>query len=173
MLARLRSWTAKNLPKRETFENSRLLRPVAHRVLAPHLWRFNRRSVPRGVALGTVIGILCPGLQIVLSALFALPLRANVPVAALMTFITNPFTTPPLWVAAYWLGSRILRFDRAIGGPVVDAGWLHWLWSEAGPATALGLLIITVVLATLGYAMSAIGWRWWVGHKWKRRRAAN
>lgn len=169
--ARLRSWTARNLPTRETFEKSRLLRPVMHRVLAPELWRFTRRSVPRGVALGMVIGILCPGLQIVLSALFALPLRANIPVAALTTFITNPFTTPPLWVAAYWLGHQILRFDRAIEGTPAGGGWLHWLWAEAGPATALGLLIITAVLTALGYALSALGWRWWIVRKWKRRHA--
>ena len=41
-----------------------------------------------------VAGFLFPVAQIAIAALFALPFRANVPVAALTTFITNPFTTP-------------------------------------------------------------------------------
>ena len=115
--AKLHARAAKNLPTRETFERSRLLRPVIHRVLAPELWRFTRRSVPRGVALGMVTGILCPVAQIPLSALFALPFRANIPAAVLTTFITNPFTTPPLWVAAYWLGAASLAPRRRDAGP--------------------------------------------------------
>jgi hypothetical protein len=138
-----------------------------HRVLAPELWRFTRRSVPRGVALGMVTGVLCPVAQIPLSALFALPLRANIPAAALTTFITNPFTTPPIWVAAYWLGHQILRFDAVATGE--GSGWLHWIYAEAGPSTLVGLLIITAVLTVAGYALSALGWRLWIARKWKRR----
>lgn len=163
------------MPTRESMENSRLLRPVAHRVLAPELWRFTRRSVPRGVALGIVTGILFPVAQIAFSAVLALPLRANIPVAAAMTFITNPFTTPPLWVAAYWIGKWVLHIDKAVPGqPIADAvaanaGWLHWLLSEAGPATIIGLLVITVVGAVLGYVISTLGWRLWIANKWRNR----
>ena len=105
-LGRMAAWSRRNLPTRESMERSRLLRPVAHRVLAPALWRFTRRSVPRGVALGMVTGILFPVAQIPLSALLALPFRANVPTAALTTFITNPFTTPAIWAPDCW-SSRI------------------------------------------------------------------
>jgi uncharacterized protein (DUF2062 family) len=167
--AKLHTWAARNLPTRETFERSRLLRPVIHRVLAPELWRFTRRSVPRGVALGMVTGILCPVAQIPLSALFALPLRANIPAAALTTFITNPFTTPPIWVAAYWLGHQILRFDSVAADE--GSGWFHWIYAEAGPSTLVGLLIITAVLTVAGYALSALGWRLWIARKWRRRHA--
>ena len=43
------------MPTREGLATNRFVKPVAHRVLAPELWRFTRRSVPRGVALGLVI----------------------------------------------------------------------------------------------------------------------
>ena len=163
------------MPTRESLESNRLLRPVAHRVLAPELWRFTRRSVPRGVALGIVTGILFPVAQIAFSAVLALPLRANIPVAAAMTFITNPFTTPPLWVAAYWIGKWVLHIDKAVPGqPINDAvaanaGWLHWIVSEAGPATIVGLFVITIVGAVLGYVISALGWRLWIANKWRTR----
>lgn len=173
--ARTTAWVHRNLPRREQFENSRILRPVAHRVLAPALWRFTRRSVPRGVALGVVTGVLIPMGQIPASALFALPLRANIPAAALTTFVTNPFTTPFIWAAAYWVGRKVLRFDASVpGAPIAskvgaNMGWLQWLYAEAGPALIVGLLVLTAVGAILGYAATALGWRLWIARKWRRR----
>ena len=178
---RFAGWCHRNLPTRESLEQSRMLRPVAHRVLAPALWRFTRRSVPRGVALGMVTGILFPVAQIPFSALLALPARANIPAAALTTFITNPLTTPPLWFAAYYIGKWALRLDQALpGDPVQNAasgaaqsGWMQWLMSDAAPATALGLLIVTAVLSAAGYGLSALGWRLWIARKWRHRHNRN
>ncbi|MBB4608589.1 hypothetical protein GGQ89_000791 [Sphingomonas yabuuchiae] len=167
------------MPTRDSMENNRLLRPVAHRVLAPELWRFTRRSVPRGVALGVVAGFLFPVAQIAIAAVFALPFRANVPVAALTTFITNPLTTPIIWVIAYRIGTFLLRSETPINTqPVAEAatGWLqwalsafHWLW-EQGPAFGLGLCVLTGGCAVIGYAASALGWRVWIARKWRNRR---
>lgn len=178
MIARTTAWLQRNLPTRESFERISWLRPLAHRVLLPRLWRFHRRSVPRGVALGVLVGVLIPFGQIVFAALLALPARANVPVAALTTFITNPFTTPPIWVGAYWLGQWMLRVDAMIKTRPLEthlqseAGdWLRWLLSDAAPALAVGLLVIAVVGASIGYLMASFGWRWWTARKWRLRRS--
>ncbi|TVV70594.1 DUF2062 domain-containing protein [Sphingomonas solaris] len=170
MFDRLRRWSQANMPTRETFERIGWLRPIAHRILLPELWHFNRRSVPRGVALGVLVGVLIPIAQTIFAALFALPARANVPVAALTTFITNPLTTPPLWLAAYWLGGRLLHLDAVDAVSRTEAmGWIQWIVSTAGPATALGLLVIAVVGAVVGYVIAAFAWRGWVMHKWRQR----
>jgi len=122
MWGRTLGWVRRNMPTRDSMENNRLLRPVAHRVLAPELWRFTRRSVPRGVALGVVAGFLFPVAQIAIAAVFALPFRANVPVAALTTFITNPLTTPIIWVIAYRIGTFLLRSEAPLNTqPVAEA----------------------------------------------------
>ena len=167
------------MPTRETFERISWLRPVAHRVLLPSLWRFHRRSVSRGVALGILVGVLIPVAQTAAAALLALPAKANVPVAALTTFITNPLTTPPIWVAAYWLGSWMLRLDALTETRPLKAhlqseagGWLLWLTSTAAPAVAIGLLAIAVVSAAIGYVLASFGWRWWTAHKWRARQDA-
>ena len=174
---RLGAWTTRNMPTRDTFERIGWLRPIAHRILLPELWRFHRRSVPRGVALGIIVGVMIPVAQTIVAALLALPSKANVPVAALTTFITNPLTTPPIWIAAYHIGSYLLRVDaktvvqplnRQVDSPWMD--WLQWLLSDAAPATALGLVVISAVGAAIGYLIASFGWSWWVGRKWKRRR---
>ncbi|WP_347709651.1 DUF2062 domain-containing protein [Sphingomonas sp. BGYR3] len=166
------------MPTREQLADHRLTRPFANRVLAPSLWRFTRRSVPRGVALGVVTGIMVPVAQIPATALLALPLRANIPAAAATTFITNPFTTPPIWVAAYVVGKWLLRLDEKLPGNPISAGaaaanrgWLDWLFVEAGPATLTGLVLFSILGAIIAYFGTALGWRWWIGRKWRRSRS--
>jgi uncharacterized protein len=185
LLERFQAWCGRTMPRREVFEQSRWLRPVAHRVLRPELWRFTRRSVPRGVALGMLVGVLIPVAQTVFAALFALPARANVPVAALTTFVTNPFTTPPIWAFALWLGRKVLQADAATtGGVIADqfrpeatglaptaADWLQWLVHDVGPALSVGLLIVAGAGAAISYVVSGLAWRLWIGRKWRRRAA--
>ena len=74
------------MPTREQMERNRMVRPFAHRILRSDLWRFTRRSVPRGVALGILVGVIVPFAQIFFAALLSFSVRANVPVAALTTF---------------------------------------------------------------------------------------
>lgn len=174
---RFRAWAARNMPRREDMAKSRWIRPFAGRVLRPELWRFTRRSVPRGVALGALVGIIFPFAQILFAALLALPIRANVPVAALTTFITNPLTTPFIWFLAYEIGSFILRVDamtygKPIGTAVhtTDVGnMMQWL-TGAASITAFGLVVLGVVTAALLYLVTGFAWKWWIGEKLLRRR---
>ena len=178
MLKRLFEWGARNMPTREQLEGNRFLRPFAARVLRPELWRFTRRSVPRGVALGMLVGIIIPIAQIILAAIFALPVKANVPVAALTTFVTNPITTPLIWVLSYNVGSFILRVDAmTYGSPIVGTvhhsqvgEWMQWI-TGATIVTAFGIIVVGVVTAAISYLVSVWGWRWWIGRKWMRRSA--
>lgn len=165
------------MPTREQMEQNRFIRPFAHRVLRSELWRFTRRSVPRGVALGLLVGIIVPFAQILFAALLSAPIRANVPLAALTTFVTNPATTPAIWVAAYWVGSWLLRVDAAtIVAPVNTAieetdlqRFLEWL-TGATMVTAFGLVVIAVISAVLSYILTGWVWRAMVARRWKRRR---
>lgn len=176
MLKRLHHWANTNMPTREGMAQNKYVRPFAHRVLKSELWRFNRRSVPRGVALGMLTGVIIPIGQIFAAAVLALSVRANVPVAALTTFVTNPFTTPFIWFLSYKLGQSILRVDQlTYGKPLSTAvhtgkvgDWMEWLTGQAG-VMAFGLVIFAILSAALGYVVASLGWRWWAGHKWRQR----
>lgn len=167
-----------NVPTRESLEQNRFLRPVAHRILAPELWRFTRRSVPRGVALGILVGIffLIPGIQMAGAALLALPVRANVPIAVAMTFLSNPATTPFLVGLSLYVGNGLLgrsadfsRFYALIESHASVGKWMNWLLSDAAPALLVGLFVVSVVSAAIGYLIASFFWRARIGAKWKAR----
>lgn len=175
MIVRFSGWAQRNMPTREQMEQSRFIRPFAHRVLASELWRFTRRSVPRGVALGMIVGIIIPFAQILFAAFLSLSVRANVPVAALTTFITNPVTTPLIWAFSYKVGERLLYFDSMLHTNPIDSllrvtdAWqlLIWLTAE-GKVLALGLVVVAIVSAALSYVITSFAWSGWV--RAKRRR---
>ncbi|HEX8238578.1 MAG TPA: DUF2062 domain-containing protein [Allosphingosinicella sp.] len=170
---RLGRWARANMPTREGLAQNRWIRPFGQRVLHSEFWRFTRRSVPRGVAIGLLIGIfvMIPGLQIIGSALLCIPFRGNIPVSALMTFLSNPFTTPFILTASYFVGSS-LGLGGHTGVPGREAtirDWFTWLFSDAALATVSGLFIIASLTAIVGYFASILVWRWWTARKWRRR----
>ena len=166
------------MPTREQMARSRWVKPFAGRVLRSELWRFTRRSVPRGVALGMLVGIIVPFAQILFAALLCLTVRANVPVASLTTFVTNPVTTPLIWVIAYKVGSWLLQVDAmTVIAPVNSAiehsqfdDMLQWL-TGATLVTAFGLVVVAVVAAAISYLATSFGWRWWIARKRRVRTA--
>jgi len=162
------------VPTRERLEASRFVRPVAHQLADASLWRFTRRSVPRGLALGLFAGFILPVGQIVLAVLLAAPARGNVLVASAATLVTNPITFPAIYFAAYRTG-RWLVGEAAPPAGVVP-GWMpDAVITLAGATlpTLAGLLLFAASAAAIGYAAAQLGWRLWIGRRWRARSAAS
>lgn len=178
MPRRIAHWVNQKMPTRQQMEESRMLRPISRPIMRAELWRFTRRSVPRGVALGMLAAFLIPLGQIFLAVFLAVPFRGNVPIAALATFITNPFTYPFWAIAANKVGIFVLRIDEitrvhALSGHV-ESGlgpWLSW-FLEVAAVTAFGFVVLAVVFASIGYVVSSFSWRWWIMRKRKGKLAA-
>ena len=168
----LADFIRRHMPTREEMAKNRFLKPIAHRFLTPELWRFTRRSVPRGVALGLFAAFIVPLGQIFLAAFMALPARANVPLAALVTFITNPLTIPFWIVFANRVGRFVLNIDAAMGSNAghlaQDTGALA-RWLEVGGVTAFGFLVLAIVSAGVGYLLASFTWRFVVARRRARR----
>ena len=171
-------WVKRHIPTRETVHRYRLLRPFASHLSHSSLWRMNRRSVPRGVALGLFVAVIIPVMHTVIAALLAIPTRANVAVAALFTLVVNPITIPPLYYAAYRIGSWELHHDSRLVDPAAAERvsgelsrllfWVH----EASGSIAVGVLTIAGVAAVVGYLLAALVWRFWSHSRWRQRRSA-
>lgn len=169
--SRLKDWLSSNLPDRDALLARRWLRPFAHRLAHPSLWHFNRWSVARGLALGLFVGILIPLGQIVLAALVALTFRANLLVAAAATLVSNPFTFPAIYFAAYRTGQRVLGDGPAAGSESALPESMTWLLQISGP-TALGLFLFASLSALAGYGAVHFAWRLHVLRRRTARRAA-
>ncbi len=167
----------RNMPTREQLEDSRWTRHLAAR---QELWRFTRRSVPRGTAVGLLVGIfaLIPGVQIVGAALMCVPARGNIPIAVAMTFLSNPLTTPLILIFSAAIGNFLgFHADTATVYAMMDRGaslgeWTRWFFSDAAPAVLVGLAVFSVVAASLGYVLATWVWRPVVARRRKRRLTA-
>jgi uncharacterized protein len=153
-----------------------LLRPLRHRLRDKRLWSFEHHSVAKGAALGVFFAILFPFAHVLLASVAAIALRANVVVAALTTFISNPLTLPILYYAAYRVGTFIT--EAAEGTPVealasaeqaAEAAlnlhtWLPFLvdWlSSVGAPTAIGIVTLSCASAMIVYALVIGVWGAW------------
>jgi uncharacterized protein (DUF2062 family) len=169
-------WLKSHIPTRETVHRYRLLRPFASQLSHSSLWRMTRRSVPRGVALGLFVAVIIPVMHTAIAALLAIPARANVAVAAIFTLVVNPLTIPPLYYAAYRIGSWELHHDASLVNPAAAERFsselsrlLFWIHQASG-SIAMGVLTIAVASAVLGYFGAALVWRFWSHSRWRQRR---
>lgn len=169
-------WLKRHIPTRETVHRYRLLRPFARHLTHASLWRMTRRSVPRGVALGLFVGVIIPFMHTAIAAIAAIPLRANVAMAAAFTLVVNPLTIPPLYYAAYRIGSWELHHDASLVNPAAAERFsselsrlLFWVHQASGPI-AVGVLTIAAAAGLIGYLGAALVWRFWSRSRWQQRR---
>lgn len=178
----MREWIRAKLPTEETLKAHRGLRWLGPLLRRPWLWHLNRRRVAMGAGIGVFFGFLIPVLQIAGAAVFALVLRANLPVAAFSTLVSNPLTYAPIGVAAYKTGSWILGQDAepAAARTLVDAadtdsvdgpgtGWLDKA-KAIGKPLFLGLMVFAVVGGIAAWALVHLAWTIGVWVKRRRRR---
>lgn len=174
-LTRLRAM----IPTRAQIRDNRWLRWLSPWLRRPRLWRWSRRGVAMGVALGIFFGLLIPVAQIPLSVGAAVLLRANVPAAAAATLVTNPLTFGPLYYVAYRLGHKIIDAPHASALPT-QAGIQkaaqqpqQHMWkrvSDMGKPLLLGLAILATLMGLLSYAVTSVAWHSWTWFKRRRRR---
>jgi uncharacterized protein len=162
----LRARIQRELPKPHELAGHRWLGPVAHRLTEHGLWHAKTESVARGVAIGLFWAFVIPFAQVLFAAAHCVWWRANIPVAAGVTFITNPFTIGGwLWLA-YQTGSLFIAPNAA--APTVE-GWIGTLQSLGWP-TVLGMALFAVGGAVLGYIGVKLFSR--ISLAWRMRRRA-
>jgi uncharacterized protein (DUF2062 family) len=173
----------KYIPTSQTIRSNRFLKPFSRYLDRDFLWQFNRRGVAGGLAVGLFVGILVPFAQILFGAIGAILLRVNLPVAAFATFVTNPFTVPPLYYAAYRLGNALsdkgdadatMKMAGKVAREQAEVGsWfanmLEWLHS-VGPQLMIGLAVIASVSALLAYLLVNLAWQLQARYRWHKRR---
>ena len=171
------------LPTHDSIKQSRLLSWLGPRIHDPSLWHLNRRAVARGVAIGAFFGLMVPVAQIPAAAVMSIFLRANLWIAAVSTLISNPFTYAPIYYFAYRLGASLIgaplpRGEASLSHDVVASGLVQqvgelWTWiTGIGQPLVLGMLLMALTGATIGYWGVRFFWRVRVLSKRRRMRNA-
>lgn len=160
------------IPTREQLRASRWLRPVAHHIDNENLWRTDRHSVARAVAIGLFFGLMIPVAQFLFAIATAAALRSHVAIAAAATLISNPLTFPPIYWAAFKLGGFLLgardtdgaalRIESQTAELFEKQGFIEGIWGpiqSAGAPLLVGLAVMAVSAAVIGYALVWALWR--------------
>tara|TARA_B100000579_G_scaffold73692_1_gene56629 strand:+ start:7144 stop:7596 length:453 start_codon:yes stop_codon:yes gene_type:complete len=119
-------------------------------------WLWNQEGSPSQRALGFGVGIFCGcfpffGLQTIMGVFLAKFFKGNSILAAVGTWISNPFTYVPLYFFNYRVGSILFNTDKTL----VDFTHLttNQLWSQ-GWYLSSRLLIGSVCV---GFVMGILG----------------
>jgi uncharacterized protein (DUF2062 family) len=172
---KLKEW----LPDPDGLRQQKWLRWCAPVLGHPRLWHLHRRSVALGVAIGLVTGLIPGPVQMLMAALIAIPLRANIPAAVFTTLYTNPLTFVPLYLLAYQIGRMVTRGDE----PFIPPPHIEWSWegvmsllpdlarwiASLGDTLLIGLAIQLSAFAIVGYFATLLVWRVVVTTAWRRR----
>lgn len=114
-------------------------------------------AISRGVAVGLFVALLpIFGVQTLLIAVVCVAVRGNFPAAFAVSWINNPLTVAPLYVAFNAIGDRLFS---GLLSPLVDlTGWEREV-VLAGLYLGLGALCVAVPAAVLGYTLAYLAER--------------
>jgi uncharacterized protein len=111
--------------------------------------------------------------------LFAVVFKVNLPVAVTTTLYSNPFTVIPIYIVAYTLGEFVIGngtgnmpqtdlqlMDKNIGEWI--PALVDWMMSLGKPLL-MGIFLLALLLAVIGYFGVRAVWRLYTIYKWRKR----
>lgn len=130
------------------------------------LWHVTRYTVARAFAVGIFSAYLPVPFEMLVAAVLAFVVRANLPISVMLIWISNPVTWPILWGPPYILGAAILGEPEIPPNHVLTQEWLQGHYA----ALFLGCVIVGLVLGIIAYYVVLLLWRLDVIKHWELRR---
>ena len=165
----MRKTLKKYLPDKKRMENSLKLGKLRNYLHSAFLWRVDRGTVSCAVAAGlfTAAVPILP-FQTLLVIVLSILLRANLPIAFAVSWVSNPLTIFPIAYVTYLVGDQLLgKTQTAIAFQDIhwQYGSAHELWvsfttwmSQFGNAFFVGLPVVAISAALAGYLLVNICW---------------
>lgn len=157
-------------PSPEFIRNHPSLDAIEHLLTEPNLFHLNRHSVSRAFAIGLGVAMTPIYGHMLIAALLAIWLRANLAISVILVWISNPLTLPLMLVTQYWIGASLLGIENTLAMP--DMSFTAWreLIAEIWKPLLLGATLLSAFSALAGYLMVNFFWRWEVIKKWRKRK---
>ena len=158
------------MPDHRVIRDHKHLRFFGKLLHDPNLWHLNKRSVSGAFAVGLFIALIPVPFQMAFAAAVAIPSRVNLPIAASLTWITNPFTTPPILYFSYKVGTWLLNEPIRELNFEVSFEWLTTKLGDVWEPLLLGCLFFATLSAILGSLLIRGLWRLKVVKDWQARK---
>jgi uncharacterized protein (DUF2062 family) len=130
------------------------------------LWHVTRFSVAKAFAVGIFSAYLPVPFEMVIAALLAYIVRANLPISVMLIWISNPFTWALLWGPPYLLGSMLLG-ESGAPVPVLTSEWIQ----DHYTTLFLGCFLVGAAMGIAAYFTVLLLWRMDVVKQWELRRS--
>jgi len=187
------------LPEPSSITDQSSLRYFAPIFSNSTVWGMNRRSVANAFFIGAFISLIPIPIQTVMVILLCAAFRANLPLAFLLTLVSNPLTFAPIAFMDFTIGrwflsspdielqkllsdlglvtdelTRAIRqfaFGEIALSQVYDKMTVLWelFWHPILKPFILGAVILGLLTGALGYIAVHLAWRWSVSRAWKQR----
>jgi uncharacterized protein (DUF2062 family) len=163
------------MPEPAKIKENKSLNALGKWVHDPNLWHLTRHSASMAFLVGLFAALLPTPGQTLIAAALAVVVRGNLPIAVVLTWVTNPLTAAAFAVLAYNVGAWLL------GSPPLPTNFTFSfddVFSEVGAIAKpflLGSVVTGALLGCIGCIAIRLLWRWHVVRQWearKRRRAA-
>lgn len=162
------NWLKKYIPTVQSLKNSAPFKKLWPYFRSTALFKWNCQTVARGVAAG-LAGAVLPGFQLFYAAILALILRGNLPIALLLTLVTNPLTVIPIVYLTSYIGNLVGGNGQSIT-LIQPLKWDFSNWHEFGSnffvwflqfgkSYFIGLPILSLSLGIIGYFSTIIIWK--------------
>ena len=138
--------------------------------------RIMPHTVSRGMAVGMFWGFAPMPFQMVPATFFCWIMRANLPAALACVWISNPLTYAPIFYVEYRIGTMLFAdnapltwedFQNTEGVKEL----FSMLFSQVGIPLLQGSIVVSIVMAVVGYGMGLLMFYYW--KRAKRRAHAN
>lgn len=155
----LKKFFKKYAPHPDKIKDNQYLAWLGGALHLPCLWHFNRRNVTLAFGIGFFCMWIPFPFQTLIAAVLAVILRANLPLAVALVFITNPVTIPPMFYSAYELGAFILNHDVQTVKFELSIDWLKTTLGQIWQPLLVGCSTLAVISSLIGYYGIQLLWR--------------
>jgi uncharacterized protein (DUF2062 family) len=137
-IRRVKRWL-RPLPRRATIHRYPILKFFAEAARKrAYIWSFRLENAVPAIYAGSILTLMpLYGIQLPLSLLLALVLRANLPILAGLQVVSNPITVIPIWFSAYQIGRHFLGVLGVEAAPLARGevqsllyNFTHGLWGD-------------------------------------------
>tara|TARA_B100000519_G_C14177548_1_gene406964 strand:+ start:198 stop:704 length:507 start_codon:yes stop_codon:yes gene_type:complete len=142
---------------------------LGHFLFDPRLWHTARKPVSHGVWIGSLCCFLPIPFQMVPGALLCFLLRANVPVAIAIIWISNPVTMPVMFYFAYRVGALLLGTPEIPLEMELSALWLGDQLLRIWQPLLLGSLVCGATMGLTLFSAVRLYWRMRIVRHWRTR----